>query len=249
MHHNDKSYTIILRNQALAEAILVPSRSPSKREIEELRRLLRETETTVKNLQEDIARLKQRVFYPHKRGQWIRNPSHIVNAITLIALILGAGFQMWLNRPVVDFQLSAPTMSDYYYTYPPDPLPPPPLEFYFKAVNTGQTDITIDVVITAVNATVSSTKDGTFNQTATERIFISAKTESDVSFYARVNYTVTSFNVRIWSVSLVASPDRLTTLVDYGVTYNAINALELVWLRQPPQEYQGYHTATFALQT
>lgn len=224
-------------------------RSSSKKEIEDFRKLLSETETTVRELREDVLILKQRLVEPHRRGRWIKNRSNVLNVLTLLVVISGALFQVWLNRPVVDFQLAAPTSSNYYYTYPPDPLPPPPVQFYFKVQNTGQTDITLDVVIAAVNATVSNAEEGAFNQTATERIFVSARTESDGTFYARVNYTVTSFNVRIFSVSLVGSPDWLTTVVDYARTYNPINALALVWVRQPPQEYQGYHTATFALQT
>jgi hypothetical protein len=53
------------------------------------------------------ANLEDRVNGLHRTRKWWRNPSHVVHAITLIALVLGAGFQVWLNRPVIDLLLKA----------------------------------------------------------------------------------------------------------------------------------------------
>ncbi len=92
----------------------------------------------------------------------------------------------------------------------------------------------VDVKLAMVTAaTVSTSAKGSFNQTATVPSFISAKTESDVSFYVRPGLALSSFKVYIASRSLFNSPDWLTTFVDFAATYNAINAQYLLWIGTP----------------
>jgi hypothetical protein len=221
----------------------MPDRPSPRKEVEELRKFQIETEATIRGIQQDVADLKQWVSDSPKRGRWWRSFTRVVNAITLLALILGAGFQIWLNRPVVDYELTVPVGNQLYLAYQSN-LPTPPVMFYFDAANTGQTDITLAIVITAVNATVSAAKDGPFRQNATVFLFISAKTNALASFYARPDdVSVSSFKVLLLSRGLVDSPDRLTTFVDYAGTYNPINAQYLVWVKQSD------YPPTFVLQT
>jgi hypothetical protein len=112
-------------------------------------------------------------------------------------------------------------------------------------VNTGQTDVTLFVVVAAINATVSTSEEGSFNPNATFLLFVSAKTESDVSFYVRPGPDLSSFEVYIASGSFFPSPDWLTTFVDRAATYNPINAQYLRWIGTPGLD----ESVTFTLQT
>jgi hypothetical protein len=196
--------------------------------LDELREDLIKLRTEINEIKEQLNRLHRRGFW-----HWLRNPSHIVNLLTLVALILGAVFQMWINRPVVDFQLVTQTSNDFYtiQSYQLNPFKPPAHLFYFKAQNTGQTDISLDITVVAVNATVSTTENGNFGVTATARGFIQARSDwATWSFYVKVNEGVTSFRVFLYRYELVGSPDWLTTQIDRFATYNAINAQELTWV-------------------
>ena len=82
-------------------------------------------------------------------------------------------------------------------------------------------------------ATVSTSAEGSFNQTATIPLLISTKAESDAPFYVRLGLALSSFKVYIASRSLFNSPDWLTTFVDFAATYNAINAQYLLWIGTP----------------
>ncbi len=208
--------------------------------------MIDEIREDVARLRNEVAELKDTVHRLHRKTRWWRNPSHIVNVVTLIALLLGAIFQMWINRPVVDFQL---VPSSYFYTIQfdqLDPFRPNALLFYFEAQNTGQTDITLDITIAAINATVSLGEKGPFGTTATGREFIQARSNwGAYSFYVKVNNkSITSFKVYVQSYRLVDSPDWLTTQVDGFATYNPINTQELAWVVKT-----GVYPLVYVLQT
>ena len=170
-----------------------------------------------------------------------------MNVVTLLALILGSVFQIWINRPVVDFQLAPSIGNDYYVINSDrlDPFNPQAHLFYFEAQNTGKTDITLDITVAAINATVSTSETGRFDVTATGREFIQAGSNwGPWSFYVKVNKGVTSFKVSFQSYQLVASPDWLTTQVDGFATYNPINAQQLTWVVQT-----GVYPLFYVLQT
>jgi hypothetical protein len=162
-----------------------------------------------------------------------------VNVVTLLALVVGAGFQIWINRPVVDFQLAPiSTVTEYYEVSQVDPFNPQPHLFYFEAQNTGKTDISLDITVAAINATVSPSETGRFNLTATGYEFIQAGSSSGTwSFYVKPNKGVTSFTVYLQGHQLVGSPDWLTTQVDGFATYNAINAQQLTWVAETRTAY------------
>jgi hypothetical protein len=172
-----------------------------------------------------------------------------VNVVTLLALIVGAAFQIWINRPVVDFQLAQSTpsiMTDYYSVSQEDPFNPQPHLFYFEAQNTGKTDISLEITVAAINATVSTSETGRFNLTATGLEFIQAGSGYGTwSFYVKANKGVTSFRVYVQGRQLIASPDWLTTLVDGFATYNSLNTQQLTWVA----ETQSAYVLIYVLQT
>jgi hypothetical protein len=200
-------------------------------------------------LRAEVSELKEKFEHLPKKRRWWRNPSHIVNVVTLLALIVGAAFQIWINRPVVDFQLAPSTpslMTDYYSVSQEDPFTPQPHLFYFEAQNTGKTDISLEITVAAINATVSTSETGRFNVTAIGFEFIQAGSGySTWSFYVKANKGVTSFRVYLQDHQLVASPDWLTTMVDGFATYNSINAQQLTWVT----EARAAYTVIYVLQT
>lgn len=179
-------------------------------------------DATVDTLQGQIVALEKRIDRMH-RNRW-RSFSLVVNVVTIVALVSGAYFQIWLNRPVVDFQLTSP--SSYY-------VAPDPQVFFFEAQNTGQTDITLDVTIVAINSLVSTSQTGPFGPNATAREFLQARSSWGTwSFYFKANASAANFTLYIAKLPLAASPDILTTLLDESATYNRLNLSALVWVRQ-----------------
>ena len=131
----------------------------------ELAKIQERTNATLHTLQDRITTLEKRIDKIH-RNRW-RYLSLAVNVLTITALIGGAWFQIWLNRPVVDFQLFAPPDSAY------PAVGPRPVLIYFEAQNTGQTDITLNVTLVGINCTVSTVDSGPFSQNTTASRFYS----------------------------------------------------------------------------
>jgi 4-hydroxybenzoate polyprenyltransferase len=104
----------------------------------ELAEIRAETQKAVSDIQGEIASLKKTIDKLHKR-RWRTNLSVLINVVTIIALIAGLYFQRWLNRPVVDYQLTALAYS--YSLIQLTPFNPPAQAFHFEAQNTGQTDM------------------------------------------------------------------------------------------------------------
>ena len=188
---------------------------------------------TLEKLREDVLRLQAelseiREKLSHKKGHWLKNWSHLLNVLTLIALVLGSLFQVWLNRPVVDMSMGRAS-PDVFQVSPP--FNPPGHEFYVLMQNTGETDITLNVTVGAENATVS-TNGMNFSATATLTVFLQARSSwGENSFYVRVNEGVTRFKVYLERPQLVDSPDPLTTQVDKFATYNLVGSQELMWIQ------------------
>ncbi len=199
---------------------------------------IREAANAVHELQREIAAVKEKVEKVQRR-RWRADPSLLVNIITIIALFAGAYFQIWLNRPVVGLQLSSPTT---YYAAGVRNFEAPPQLFFFQAQNTGQTDITLDVTIGAINSTVSTSDRGPFASNATMQAFIQARTSwANWPFYFQAYANVTSFRIYILRILLVESPDIFTTIIDRQATYNWLNARVLVWAKDPRGFYNSYY--------
>jgi len=213
----------------------MPSPRRNKERLQEIAKELStieaETRKAVSDIHGEISVLKERIAKLHKR-RWRTYAGLLINGVTIASLIVGLCFQVWLNRPVVDYQLTALG-----YTYSLTPVPQfnaPAQAFYFVAQNTGQTDITLDVTIAAINCTVSATEKGPFGSTATQRMFIQARSSwAPWTFYVKVNEGAPSFAVNFSSHQWVNSPDYITTQVDTWTTYNAINSQALTWVRDP----------------
>jgi len=213
----------------------MPSPRRNKERLQEIEKELStieaETRKAVSDIHGEISVLKERIDKLHKR-RWRTNLSLLINLVTIVSLIAGLYFQVWLNRPVVDYQLTALGYS--YSLIQVTPFNPSTQPFHFDAQNTGQTDIILDVTIAAINCTVSASENGPFRTNATSRDFIQARTSwTSWSFYVKANMDVTSFKVYFLNATLVDSPDYLTTIVDSQATYNAINMQALTWVRDP----------------
>lgn len=197
----------------------------------ELATIRAETQKAVSDIQGEISALKERIDKLHRR-RWRTNLSLLINVVTIISLVAGLYFQIWLNRPVVDYRSTALGYS--YSLIQVTPFNPSAQPLQFEVQNTGQTDISLDVTIAATNCTVSASENGPFRPNATQRVFIQARTNwGPVDFYVKANMDVPSFKVYFLTTRLVDSPDYLTTVIDTRATYNAIGTLALMWVRDP----------------
>jgi hypothetical protein len=157
---------------------------------------------------------------------------------TAIVIFLGgviiaglAGGYEW--RPIVDYQLTGPD------TITISPYENRTFQFQFYADNTGQTDILIDVNVTAINATIS-TSEG-FATSVSSLILLKAKTGAmGLAFYLLPNPKASSFVVSINSVNLHIGQvsgisDVITSLIGQFGEFHAINRQSLIYVRDTSQ--------------
>jgi len=214
------------------------SRKREKINPEEIRHQFAINHYEIKTLKErvekshhDIETLKDTVDKLHRnRKQLVL--TIMLNLITIGAIIGGAYFQVWLNRPVVGYQLYDP-MSVYYAGT--DSYSPPPQLFMLRTENTGQTDIIVEFTIAATNCTVSKNANGPFEPNATTVILLQAKsTWVENGFYFRAYSNVTSFKLHV-SLSMKNNRDFLTRVIDTQATNYSVNAIDLVWVKSSTQ--------------
>jgi hypothetical protein len=214
------------------------SRKREKINPEEIRHQFAINHYEIKTLKErvekshhDIETLKDTVDKLHRnRKQLVL--TIMLNLITIGAIISGAYFQVWLNRPVVGYQLYDPTSVYYAGT---DSYSLPSQLFMLRAENTGQTDIIVEFTIAATNCTVSKNANGPFEPNATTVILLQGRsTWVENGFYFRAYSNVTSFKLHV-SLNMKTNRDFLTRVIDTQVTYYSVNTLDLVWVKSSTQ--------------
>ena len=212
-----------------------------REDVLKLQNELSEVKAKLNQCQKQLGGIGERTNEFQKKTRWLKNPNHWINVVTLLAIILGAIFQMWINRPVVDYGLGGGDetfrlvkLNWYNFTThrAQSSLVYSIGSLYVQMQNTGQTDISLNITVVAVNATLSTNSHGPFTDRITVRWFLQAKTSwSSMYFDLKLQSGVDSFKVLLMTPMLVDSPDGVTTLVDHFTTYNQVYPIQFTWVK------------------
>ena len=128
----------------------------------------------------------------------MNNGQKVIVAAVLIVIISGYGWG-WTLRPQLRYELLTQTSYDYCGIVGPTP----PLTVQVSVDNIGDTTLAVDVTLSAINATTSTSQSGPFDISATARLLISPKDSSAWSFYVIHNNQTNSFKVFVSNVQSV----------------------------------------------
>jgi hypothetical protein len=151
--------------------------------------------------------------------------------IFLVGIIITGGAGGYELRPIADYQLTGP---DTISVFPNDNRTN--VQFQFYADNSGKTDITLNVTVAAINATVSN--DGTtFASSASNLMLLKAGTASwGLIFYLKPDQK-SSFVVYVSGVQVFTSrptsgiSDVISSLIVQFKEFHAINRQSLPYVR------------------
>lgn len=166
--------------------------------------------------------------------------------LTIITLLGGAGAWFYLQAPVVSYSLTGPNS----YSIAYDASGIVPLQIAVQAQNTGQTDLNINVTLSAVNATISLDRNSPYSTTLSQPFLfvrMNDKMGSYPSIWVKVNKGVSSFSVRI--VSINGSPatsansptaNLITTIIVSQARYTALAPQSLQYTKRANQQPDAY---------
>jgi len=162
----------------------------------------------------------------------------MVKGTTLTAMLFMAGTVIagitggYTLRPIVDYQLTGPNSISMFLGENIT------AEFYFNSDNSGQTDVTLNVAVAAINATVCRDKDGIFASSAWNLMLVKSKTGFGLTFYLMPNQRASSFVVSISSVTIYVGPsstisDVISSAIVQFREFHPVNRQFLRWVRNP----------------
>jgi hypothetical protein len=160
----------------------------------------------------------------------------LVTLLIWTAAALGWG---WVIKPQVAYQMQY--SSGFYSPYDinGDPIPLPIL---VHVENRGDTHIVTAITVTALNATISNSQNGPFEQSVTETLLIQAKQQLSRTFYVLPTANPTTFGLYISRFQTLYGIDVLADLLYFifsSSIYQPVNHTSLAYERdsQYPDRY------------
>ncbi len=135
----------------------------------------------------------------------MNNSQKVIVVGVLIAILGGYGWG-WTVRPQLRYELLTQANYDYCGVVGPTP----PLMVQVSVDNVGSTTLVTDITLSAINATLASSQQGTFGTSATARLLIHPKDSSAWAFYVIPDNHTNSFEVTISNVQSVYGLDPLS---------------------------------------
>jgi hypothetical protein len=138
----------------------------------------------------------------------MNNGQKVVVVTVLIAIL--SGYEWGLTvRPHLRYELVAQTNYDYCGFGPPTP----PLTVLVSVDNVGSTTLAVDVTLSAINATISTSQHASSGSSATTLLLIRPKDSFNWPFYVVPDNGTDSFKVSIGNVQSVYGLDLLPDVI------------------------------------
>lgn len=156
------------------------------------------------------------------------NKSKKIIVVTLLIVILSGYGWGWTLRPQLRYELLTQTSYDYCGIVGPTP----PLTVQVSVDNIGGTTLAVEVTLSAINATISTSQSGPIGTSATARLLISPKDSSAWSFYVIPANQTNSFKVFISNVQSVYGLDLLSDVYYFAYStsiYQPLNPQSLTY--------------------
>jgi hypothetical protein len=157
----------------------------------------------------------------------MNNGQKIIVVTVLIVILSGYGWG-WTVKPQLRYELLTQTNYDYCGFGPPTP----PLTVQVSVDNVGGTTLVMDVTLSVINATISTSQHGPFGTSATAGLVIHPKDSFAWSFYVIPDNQTNSFKVSIGNVQSAYSPDPLSNVIYFVYStsiYQSINFQSLTY--------------------
>jgi hypothetical protein len=155
------------------------------------------------------------------------NNSRKVIVVIVLIVILSYGWG-WTVKPQLRYELLTQTKYDYCGFGPPTP----PLTVQVSVDNVGGRTLVMDVTLSAINATISTSQHGSFGTSATARLVIHPKDSFAWSFYVIPDNQTNSFKVAIGNVQSAYGLDPLSDVIYFVYStsiYQPINFQSLTY--------------------
>jgi hypothetical protein len=158
----------------------------------------------------------------------MNNRQKVIVVTVLITVLSGYGWG-WTVRPHLRYALLTPTNYDYCGF---GPLPPP-LMVLVSVDNVGDTTLVTDITLSAVNATISTSQQGSFGTSATALLLIQPKDSFAWGFYVIPDNGTNSFRVSIGNVQSVYGSNPWSNIIYFVYSssiYEPLNVQPLTYV-------------------